>query len=662
MGRPKLHKFKLPLFVRQALRSRKELWVSEWARKNKRWVETPSRSGYWNAEKNPLANGVLDALGYPSVNEVCYLTVPQVGKSEIGLTALAWMLDQEPMPFMYILQTDKDARDMGLNRLKPMMEKTSWLRRHVHFTGRESWSELLPIKTCWGWMTSGQSINNLASKPAAFLIIDEEEKYPRDFATRGEATPVRLAYRRVESFIKYIILRICTPTDDSGTITIAYLDFEIRFLWLSVCPFCGTELFMKPENLLTDDENVKNPDLVDSQNLGFYRCQHCGEHWNDYDRDRAQQNGRWVVGNAPWANLAEVPEEIEGMELREYLQKYRPKRVAFWSWRAQRTGQRMSKIVSKRIKSKLDKDILHDFLNGDLAQPWRDMSTIREADQLKPLRVKEELGGIPTGLVPSGKQVACLMAAIDVQKDWVKYEIRAFGFGLSRPSWGIRCGVLDFDTNAHEPFQEIEKVLWGIEYKDSEGNEYPIALTLIDSGYHTAEVYDWARKNRGRVRAIKGGRANLQNPFSATRIERMPPDRHGRRAPLIGGLDLWVLNVAHYKDQLAGILGRTPEDLGAWKFAHDYPDSWLNELCGEHKNSKGEWVRRAGFRNEAWDISVYLLAAEDMLKVRLWSPKNQLTAGALAHKPEGQRYKTNKKGNPYTRGSRGGNPFMRRRR
>ena len=111
MARPKKHRFQLPLAVRQAVRCRKEAWISEWAARRRRWVETPGRSGWWDNDANPKAPGILDALGFPSVKEVINLAPPQDGKSEIALTWIAWILDQDPAPFMYVMQTDQDASD-----------------------------------------------------------------------------------------------------------------------------------------------------------------------------------------------------------------------------------------------------------------------------------------------------------------------------------------------------------------------------------------------------------------------------------------------------------------------------------------------------------------------------------------------------------------------
>ena len=227
----------------------------------------------------------------------------------------------------------------------------------------------------------------------------------------------------------------------------------------------------------------------------------------------------WVVGDAPWAAEDVTPHPQEGMELRAYLRKFRPVRVGFWSWRGQRVGQSFSKIVARRIRAKGDKEALHDYLNGDIAQPWRDFTSRRTSDQLKPLRLSEEHGGLPMGLVPGNGQTAALVATVDTQDDWFKFEIRAFGYGLTRPSWGVRCGVVDLDMLAANPFEALEEILWGTEYKDADGNIYPLRLVLIDSGGHrTTEVYDWGRLHKGYgVRVLKGGSKTMRNPFISDR-------------------------------------------------------------------------------------------------------------------------------------------------
>ncbi len=651
MARPKKHRFQLPLAVRQAVRCRKEAWISEWAARRRRWVETPGRSGWWDNDANPKAPGILDALGFPSVKEVINLAPPQDGKSEIALTWIAWILDQDPAPFMYVMQTDQDASDMGENRMKAMFEKTPWLKRQAVFSGRESWNGALPLTTTWGWLTSGQSVSRLASKPVKYLSLDEEEKYPKDFKSKGETNAVNLSLRRQESFSRPVALRGCTPTDDTGSLTQAYLSAAVRFIFVSPCPHCGTEQLMDPKKLLAPEEYKDNPDAVEELGLGFYQCVHCQEPWSQHDRDVSMSQATWVVGDAPWAAEDVTPHPQEGMELRAYLRKFRPVRVGFWSWRGQRVGQSFSKIVARRIRAKGDKEALHDYLNGDIAQPWRDFTSRRTSDQLKPLRLSEEHGGLPMGLVPGNGQTAALVATVDTQDDWFKFEIRAFGYGLTRPSWGVRCGVVDLDMLAANPFEALEEILWGTEYKDADGNIYPLRLVLIDSGGHrTTEVYDWGRLHKGYgVRVLKGGSKTMRNPFISSRLDTYPPDKNGVRRPIPGGLDLWWLKVDHYKEQLAYMLQRRHDDPGAWIFSHEYPDSWLDEMASETKNAKGDWVKLPGRRNEAWDLSVYMVAAEDMLKVRLWK-KPEAGQQAVGQRPEGRRKKKKKGINPYARG------------
>ena len=56
-------------------------------------------------------------------------------------------------------------------------------------------------------------------------------------------------------------------------------------------------------------------------------------------------------------------------------------------------------------------------------------------------------------MVPGGGVVACLLAGVDTQDDGFYYEIRAFGFGFERESWGIREGKVP-------TFEALAQVLW----------------------------------------------------------------------------------------------------------------------------------------------------------------------------------------------------------
>ena len=68
-----------------------------------------------------------------------------------------------------------------------------------------------------------------------------------------------------------------------------------------------------------------------------------------------------------------------------------------------------------------------------------------------------------------------------------------------------------------------------------------------------------------------------------------------------------MLNVNILKDELNNLLDRDSGDEGAQFVWPDWlPDEWYGEMCSERRTAKG-WEKPSGARNEAWDLSTYLL-------------------------------------------------------
>lgn len=154
--------------------------------------------------------------------------------------------------------------------------------------------------------------------------------------------------------------------------------------------------------------------------------------------------------------------------------------------------------------------------------PWREYTEVRSEEAILKLRDHR-----PRGLVPSEKPVAGLLAAIDTQDTGFYYEIRAWGYGLTPDSWQVREGfVLSFD--------DLERILFSDEYRNSEGDRYPVQFTVIDAmGHRTKEVYDWTRRFRRRVMPLQGV-DRLNQPVAYTKIDTYP----GTNKAIPGGLIL----------------------------------------------------------------------------------------------------------------------------
>lgn len=579
--------FRFPLAARRIFRMPEKISISEWAEKNKRHVAMSSQSGPWKNENSPYLAGIMDAFGFPSVRELVLCAPPQTGKTEVIFNSLAYFVDQDPGPAMIVMQTDTDARDMSRDRIRPMFRETVKLAEYMSPLDDDTSALAIRLLHMPLYLAWGTSVSRLASKPIKYLFFDEEDKYPLSF-TR-ETSPIRLGKKRTRRFPKYKCLRSCSPTTETGSIWGALNNCPVVFKYFVRCPSCGFHQVMRFDRVRVP-ENERDPKKIKSQKLAWYECEHCNARWNDYDRDRAALHGKWMTD--------------EGVDPSAYLEAHQPDLVGFHYSALISTFVSLSETMSVWFAAQGDKNLLRDFFNGYMAEPWVDYHVERSEDHILALRDDR-----PRGLVPGNGVVSCLLATVDTQVRDFRYEVRAFGFGMKAESWQIREG-------SAPTFDALEEILWGekSEYRDAGGNDYFVLLTLIDAmGDKTSAVYDFCRMHRGRCLPIQGVRT-LPQPFSYTDLDYYPNTK--KKIP--GGLRLVRLNTTFYKNALSDRLEINPHDPGAWHFHSEFTAAWAREMTVEYKDDDGFWLCPPGKPNHAWDLAAYQLLAADVAGVRFW--------------------------------------------
>ena len=166
------------------------------------------------------------------------------------------------------------------------------------------------------------------------------------------------------------------------------------------------------------------------------------------------------------------------------------------------------------------------------------------------------------------------------------------------------------------------------DWKDAEGNAHRVAAAWIDSGggtdpYHpkhsrTREVYLFCKKNP--VFSPIKGRRTQNLPWNISRLEYLP-SRSGKKVPIPGGLNLYTLNVTMYKNDLATTLAVEPGDPGAMRLHAEIGKDYAAQMCAEYQDDRGFWICPDGKDNHDWDISVYGMAAIDIMGIRDWKPE-----------------------------------------
>ena len=254
-----------------------------------------------------------------------------------------------------------------------------------------------------------------------------------------------------------------------------------------------------------------------------------------------------------------------------------------------------------------DVEMIKVFTNTILGLPYEESGEQIAAEYLLRRRETYE-ADIPDG-------VYYLTLAIDVQQDWLAYEI--CGWGIDEESWGIEYGELHGDLSVLTNNDESRPSIWEqvdhlrrSVYKRKDGSELRIACTVIDSGgWWTDEVYAYTKPlNKFRVYAVKGA-STFDRPLLSK------PSRNTKNK-----CKLFVLGVSQGKILVQKRLKKDIPSAGYCHFSDDenrgYDSQYYAGLTSEKLTinvKKGklvrEWVKPKGVANEPFDLRVYATAA-----------------------------------------------------
>lgn len=460
-----------------------DLTVSQWAEKHRRLSpETSAEAGPWRNRRTPYLVDVMDAFTDPSVKHITMVSSSQVGKSELELNIIGYIIDQDPGSVLYIHPTIEEAKKFSTTRIAPMIRSNRRLSSKVaDIKSRDSKNTTLQKSFPGGFITmvGSQAAAGLAATPCRYVIGDERDRWALSAGTEGD--PWDLAVARTTTYYNAKMVDVSTPTiKGASAIEKTYKDGTMEH-WCHLCPDCGEYSELKFDDIKFDFDVIDVADRTKDYVITRVEwcCPKCGVlHKEDQMR---RQPAMWI---------AENPRAIEhghrSFKLSAFASPWVP-------WQS---------ICYKFLKSKNDPRSLQVFYNtvrGDWFEARGDI-----IDEDEALKRREDYGMCPDGLpADAPNDVLLLTMGVDVQDDRLEYEV--VGHGRYRETWGVKYGVIMGDANMPEVWQQLDDVLEH-EYRRADGKPLRIAMTFVDSGGHkTQSVYIQTRQRMARrVFAIKG--------------------------------------------------------------------------------------------------------------------------------------------------------------
>lgn len=610
------------------------LTVSQWAEKHRVLSrESTAEAGPWRNARTPYLVGPMDAFNDPRVREIAIVAPSQVGKSELELNMIGYIIDQDPGSALYIQPNLDDAKKFSRLRISPMLRDSPRLRNKVsEVKSRDSGNTVLQKTFPGGMLTivGSQSPSALASTPARYVLGDEVDRWALSAGTEGD--PWSLAAARTTTYYNAKMVAVSTPTIRGfSKIERLYTD-GTQERWCTQCPDCGEWHDIGFNDIKFDFETIKAGKAITYKvNSVEWCCPSCGTLHTE-DEMRAQP-AQWIAQNPEALNRG---------------------RRSFWinafasPWRA------WDSIVLGFLESRKDPEKFKVFYNTVLGELWQDRGDMADEDTM--LARREDYGtredGTPVEL-PDG--VLVLTCGVDVQDD--RLEAETVGWGHYKESWGIRKYIFMGDPNEDEVWQKLDDVLDHV-YRFKNGRGLTISMTFVDSGGHkTQSVYRHCRERlHKRVFAIKG-QGGDGVPF--TRVpSKVDVVVNGRK---IAKTYLYTLGVDAGK---ATIMSSLKVQEPGPKYCHfpsnpeaGYDATYFSGLLSEKLVMKSErgrtrwaWVKLPGHeRNEALDARNYALAAVTALdpdfsavERRLMEAENENTQPKAEQKKQRQRVSKNK--------------------
>jgi len=571
--------FELPKAIKLRLRSPEKIRVSEWTEKY-RMVADGAHVGPWRHEYAPHTVKIMDTFGLPHVREVWFCGVEQSGKTNTMINCLAWSVDCSPGNIFYLMPTEDTAAKIVGSKIRPVFNQSPRLAKYL--TGRQDDNSNARIIFRHGmtffpaWANSPSS---MATFPAKTCFSDETDKFPE--MAGKEASPIALIKKRNRNY-KGIYKRFFASTPAGRFIQNGVKKCHQVWEFRVCCPDCSTLIRMDDDHLhLPEDATADN---VDRLQVG-YACNHCGVIWDDQIREQAIRKGRWFC--------------VQGEELP------RPAKVGFlhraWecldislaeiaaAWLAAKDGDRAEKTA---------------WANGYEAKDY-EPEKVSTIDVARVLKFKSD---IPRDLVPP--DTAMLALTVDTQQTSFYYQVWALSYAPAIAAHMVAHGQV-------EAFADLDGLLEKT-WLDGSAKEYRISSGLIDSGgttkwgqrhSRTVEVYAWCTNHR-HIRPIKGVPSRAGDLVSFKNVETYP--NTNKKIP--GGLNLSLLRVSLFKDDLEQRLSKEPGDPGALSFHDGIDGHFAKHYMGESKDEFGDWVHHdRHIRIDYWDCTGYLLALRHML-------------------------------------------------
>ncbi|MEK6677703.1 MAG: phage terminase large subunit family protein [Planctomycetota bacterium] len=286
--------------VRHSFRPAERIRVSEWADRYRILTKESGAAepGPWRTSRIPYAKEIMDAFCDPMIREIDIIKSARVGMTECGNNMLAYAIDQDPGPCMYVYPDESAAKDECKNRLQPMIEQSPRLREHIPHAG---WATQVDMnlrnsRIAMAWASSATT---LIRRTFRYVFIDEIDNCQRQAGALGEI--IELAKKRMLTYGQRAKLVVYTsPTVVGAPAWSRWEACPDRRRYYVPCPLCGAYQVLAFDRIKIPPSE-RDPERIEFDSLARYQCIDC-QGQIAYDAERGQKwmvaRGLWISGNS----------------------------------------------------------------------------------------------------------------------------------------------------------------------------------------------------------------------------------------------------------------------------------------------------------------------------------------------------------------------------
>jgi phage terminase large subunit GpA-like protein len=581
------------------------LSVSQWADERRMLsAEGSAEPGKWRTYRTPYLKEPMDAFTDPKIRRIVMVACSQVGKSEMELNMIGYIIDEDPGSILFVHPQVIDAREYSKLRVAPMLRDCPTLRDKVGDPRSKDGSNTVLQKSYPGGILTlcgSTEAHALASKPIRYIIGDERDRWATSAGKEGD--PWLLAMARQITFYNAKAVEVSTPTiKNHSAIASAFEDGTME-RWCVECPHCGAYNDIRFADIRYKAVSVsgarksggaagkgkKQGDRSTKKTMVatdiVYVCKSCGG--ISTEREIKRQPAKWVAENP----------DAYSMGVR-----------SFWLNAFHSPWASWESSINEYIMAKGDPSKLQVVYNTRFGELWEDSSGKEDEEGM--LKRRE----VYAAELPDG--VLVLTCGVDTQDDRLEYEV--VGHGHDGETWGIRKGEIMGRPDSDGVWVTLDVVI-GHMYRFASGVGLPVSVTFIDEGGHfTQQVRQRCRARFARHVFAIMGRGGDSVPFTS------PPSKQKIlvNGEAVGTCWQYKLGVDAGKQIIMDNLRVKKPGVRYCHFPmrDDYGPRYFASLLSERlvykrtRRSPWAWEKIPGHeRNEALDCRNYALAAFETL-------------------------------------------------